>query len=145
MKQFKKALALLAASVLMSTSVLAASPTDLIPKDTVNITFKGNEFSVGGASIKVTDEEKPYTENGVLMVPFRKLAEAFGMKVSWSNGDTITCSLGDLSYYIKIGQKTINPGMGLPEMQIIPPVLKGNVTFVAAPLFEVANVKITAE
>ncbi len=144
MKRIVKTAAALALAISMTTATYAMSiPGVSLPSQSVEITFKGGDMNVMGKTIKLSDAEKPFTQDGTLMLPFRKLAETFGLSVSWSEKKVVTVSAGDVAYAFSIGQTKADLGSG--EFKIIPPILKNDRTFIAAPLLEAAGIKIKSE
>lgn len=89
-------------------------------------------------------KDVPFTENGVIMVPVRKTAEALGFTVTWDgehkgvkldNGEVNTIIyIGTDSYYMASSTAI---GMSAPESLGAAPVLKDSVTYAPAGLFGV--------
>ena len=60
---------------------------------------------VNGVSITLQEDEKPYIENDVQMLPLRTVAEALGCTVTWNEADTsITVEKDDFSTVVYINE-----------------------------------------
>lgn len=122
------------------------------------MTFPGNyagylsaglgTLSINGEAVELTDAEKPFAQDGKLMLPVRKTAETLGLVVQW-NGETrqVTVSDGDFALYVI----DIEGGTALVEGDMMfvltaPAILKNGVTFLAAEdLLNFHNLKLESK
>lgn len=127
------------AAVFMSTAACFAEkePMVISPAPAAyGVTADGKTLDFG--------KDVPFTENGVIMVPVRKTAEALGFTVTWDgehegvkldNGEVNTIIyIGTDSYYMASSTAI---GMSAPESLGAAPVLKDSVTYAPADLFGV--------
>lgn len=105
-------------------------------------------LSVNGKAVVLTDSARPFAQDGTLMLPVRKTAEALGCTVEWDNaGRRVLVSKGDsILYTVSLNDNTASRGDGASSTALsAPPILENGVTFLAAEdLLVLQNVKLAA-
>lgn len=131
--------------LLSCAAVFAASSACFAESEPMLISPAPAAYEVS-ADGKVIDfgKDAPFEENGTVMVPVRKTAEALGFTVTWDgehkgvkldNGEVNTIIyIGTDSYYMASSTAI---GMSAPESLGAAPVLKASVTYAPASLFGV--------
>ena len=140
--RFMSVMSAVIAVVMLSTTVLASGVLSDLTTDDYTVEITNN-----GEKIELTN--KPFIENGEVYVPLRETLEKVGVMnnpqsyINWDNGK-ITISINDPSksvngyseftYQIEIDQD-MKKVLSNPEpvdfrVRIVPPVLKGNITYV---------------
>ena len=127
------------AAVFMSTAACFAEkePMVISPAPAAyGVTVDGKTLDFG--------KDVPFTENGVIMVPVRKTAEALGFTVTWDGEHKgVKLDDGEVNMVIYIGTdnyymaSSTAIGMSAPESLGAAPVLKDSVTYAPAGLFGV--------
>ena len=140
--RFMSVVSAVIAVVMLSTTVLASGVLSDLTTDDYTVEITNN-----GEKIELTN--KPFIENGEVYLPLRETLEKVGVMnnpqsyINWDNGK-ITISINDPSksvngyseftYQIEIDQD-MKKVLSNPEpvdfrVRIVPPVLKGNITYV---------------
>lgn len=127
------------AAVFMSTAACFAEKEPMV----ISPAPAPYEVTVDGKTLDF-GKDVPFTDNGVIMVPVRKTAEALGFTVTWDgehkgvkldNGEVNTIIyIGTDSYYMASSTAI---GMSAPESLGAAPVLKDSVSYAPAGLFGV--------
>ena len=105
-------------------------------------------LSINGKAIALDSTERPFVQNGRLMLPVRKVAETLGLDVQW-NGKTREVSVsagGTPLYVIQIDSSTALVEGDMVISLTAPAVLKNGVTFLAAEdLLSYHNLKLESK
>lgn len=103
-------------------------------------------LSVNGKAVVLSDSARPFAQDGTLMLPVRKTAEALGCTVEWDNaGRRVLVSKGDATLYtVSLNNNTASRGDGASSTALTgPAILENGVTFLAAEdLLVLQNVKL---
>lgn len=104
-----------------------------------------NNISINDLDINLSEDEKPFEENGNMMVPVRKIAEAVGYSVTWDDAEKrVTVQKENCVYTFTIGQEQISLGENM-DYSIVPPVIRNDKAFIAANMLEIVKFKLTVE
>ena len=93
--------------VLVWYDILTMSIPAYANTDRVVILERGAEegLTVNGVAITLQDDEQPYVENDVQMLPLRTVAEALGCTVTWNEETaSVTVEKGDISSVVYIDE-----------------------------------------
>lgn len=119
--------------ILALTLIAAVSPAPSTQADTVS-DGAGTVAQVGGGSAiavllngkQVSLSVSPQLVGSTLMVPFRELAEALGVKVDWNEPESaITADKGEQTIRLKIGDKNAERGGKPVVLEEAPPLING--------------------
>lgn len=90
----------------------------------IKVTIGQTAASIGGKP--ATLDVAPLISDGRTMVPVRFIGEVFGAQFSWDDKTrTVTCSLGDVSINLVIGEKTARVNGSPVSLDAAPVIVNG--------------------
>lgn len=91
--------------------------------------------SLDGKAVALGQQELPYSQDGHLLVPVRKLAEALGCQVAWSADapdQVAVTKAGQILYSLDLSGDTVVVEGDMVVSLTLTPQVKNGVTFLAA-------------